>query len=123
MCTILYLSTVCSLVLYVVYLRLLPQSLSGDPLPQALGQAPIRRPAPLRRLSPEAWQVLPVPARERQELCFHTYQFITSPPFKPLVVLENQRPVEYICPRRNRYFDREPLTSSIIKKMCPAWRT
>ncbi|KAK7981987.1 cytochrome P450 oxidoreductase [Apiospora saccharicola] len=113
MSTLLYLSAVLFVVLYVVYVRLLPRPLPRIPYHKHSAQ----------RLFGD----LP-----DYRLGFPMYQFIMTPLSWPLIVLEDPREVEDICLRRNREFDRAPLTSnilgtvmphsSIVKKTGAAWR-
>ncbi|KAK8051432.1 cytochrome P450 [Apiospora rasikravindrae] len=132
MSTLLYLSAVCAVVLYVAYLRLLPRPIPGIPhhkhsARRLFGDLPdyvasYRKHGEFYHYRHESIK----------KLGFPMYQFFTVPLSKPLIVLEDPREVEDICLRRNREFDRAPLTSnilgvvmphsSIVKKTGPAWR-
>ncbi|KAK6852539.1 cytochrome P450 [Apiospora arundinis] len=133
MSPLLYLSAVLSVVLYVVYLRLLPRPLPGIPYHKhsarrLFGDLPdyvasYRKHGEFYHYRHESIK----------RLGFPLYQFFMTPLSKPLLVLEDPREVEDICLRRNRDFDRAPLTSnilgvvmphsSIVKKSGTSWRT
>ncbi|KAK7956748.1 Cytochrome P450 monooxygenase TRI13 [Apiospora aurea] len=132
MSTLLYLSAVCAVVLYVAYLRLLPRPTPGIPYhkhsaKRLFGDLPDY--VASYRKHGEFYQYR---HESVKKLGFPMYQFFMTPLSKPLVVLEDPREVEDICLRRNREFDRAPLTSnilgvvmphsSIVKKTGPAWR-
>ncbi|KAK8079992.1 Cytochrome P450 oxidoreductase [Apiospora hydei] len=132
MSTLLYLSAVCAVVLYIAYLRLLPRPIPGIPYhkhsaKRLFGDLPDY--VASYRKHGEFYQYR---HESVKKLGFPMYQFFMTPLSKPLIVLEDPREVEDICLRRNREFDRAPLTSnilgvvmlhsSIVKKTGPAWR-
>ncbi|KAK7927713.1 cytochrome P450, partial [Apiospora marii] len=132
MTTLVYLSAVFSVVLYIVYLRLLPRPLPGIPhhkhsAQRLFGDLPDYV-ASYRKYG-EFYQYR---HESVKRLGFPMYQFFMTPLSRPLVVLEDPREVEDICLRRNREFDRAPFTSnilgtvmphsSIVKKTGAAWR-
>ncbi|KAK8128198.1 hypothetical protein PG984_009306 [Apiospora sp. TS-2023a] len=132
MSTLLYLSAVLSVVLYVVYLRLLPRPLPGIPYHKHSAQrlfGDLPDYVASYRKHGEFYQYR---HESVKRLGFPMYQFFMTPLSRPLIVLENPREVEDICLRRNREFDRAPLTSnilgtvmphsSIVKKTGAAWR-